>query len=59
MHTELLRQEGRSVVKHMVSEEIVVKEGEGGHASAITKVVVQNQTGPKKNRYKPAIEDVK
>jgi len=28
-------------------------------AQLITKVVVQNQTGPKKNRYKPAIEDVK
>jgi len=63
-HTELLPQEGRTVEKRRHGTrggggEGGGEQGGGEHASVSTEVPVQDQTRPKRIRYKPASEDIK
>jgi len=63
-HTELLPQEGRTVEKWRHGTrggggEGGGEEGGGEHASVSTPVPVQDQTRPKRIRYKPASKDIK
>ena len=58
-HTELLPQEGRTVEKRRHGTRGGGGEGGGEHASVSTEVPVQDQTRPRRIRYKPASKDIK